>query len=383
MKPELIIHIGRPKVGSTALQAFLNQNRAALLKRGVCYPKTGLYHGASHHFSLVFLPGLPDYPVVKDLAPADLYQALGQEIADNGASRAVISSENFWLIKPEKLRPYLSDKFSVKIIAYLRRQDDVLVSSFIQEIRGGALSLDTPMEEYLQDKGRLKLLDYDAILGRWEKVFGSDRVQARLYEDIAEGQGIESDFLTALGIDSTAGFTFGESRRNRSPALDMLKLVEVLRTFPVGEVSHRQLSGILSEVSGQLGEPEDYAPERLMSDPQRQQVIARFADSNARLFARYGGSGFPPFTPRGLAAPSTVDLQLDRNQLALLGILAYQQRQIQILISRVSHLERQGQTAPAASLGSGAVRPGADHPRASTHASGGLLSRLLRRFGRK
>ncbi len=365
MKPELTIHIGRPKVGSTALQGFLNQNRAALAGQGVCYPKTGLYHGASHHFSLVFLPSLPDYPVVKDIRPDELYQALAAEVAESGLSRAVISSENFWLARPAKLKPLLSERFDVKIVAYLRRQDEVMVSSFVQEIRGGMLSLDTAMDDYLGDRGRLKLLDYDAVLSEWEQVFGFENVSVRLYEAMTDG--IERDFLSVLGIKPGRDFRFVAARRNASPALDLLRMLETLRGYPVGEVSHRQLSGILTEVSEQLGVDPAHDPKRLISSAQRRQVLSHFIDSNRRLFERHDcdGQRFPEIEADDDAAPPEIP-ELDREQRALLGIIAYQQRQIQILINRVSHLERRDGIAPVLSPPSARV---------------GWLTALLRRFG--
>lgn len=369
MKPELIVHIGRPKVGSTALQGFLNQNRNALLERGVCYPKTGLYHGASHKFSLVFLPGLPDYPVVKDVNPKALYADLAEEIRRSGASRAVISSEHFWLVKPTDPAALLKRDFDVRILVYLRRQDDVLVSSYVQEVRGGTQSLDRSMDAYLEDPGRLKLLDYDAVLGSWEKAFGRDRIQVRLYEAIAPGQGIEADFLSALGLNAGGGFKFGSGRKNTSPSLDLLRLLEEARRFPVGELSHRQLSGILTEVSAALEGDERFEPSRLISDEQRRRVLDFFADSNARLFSRYDcdGARFPEFVASGVDRSGLPEVELDRIQRALLGVVAYQQRQIQILISRVNHLER----GASGSLSVPAVPP-------SSRTTRGLLAGLLR-----
>ncbi len=371
MKPELIIHVGRPKVGSTALQAFLNQNRSALAEQGICYPKTGLYHGASHHFSLVFLPGLPDYPVVRDIVPDELYTALAEEITASGLSRAVISSENFWLVKPAKLKRLVSERFDVKIVAYLRRQDEVMVSSFIQEIRGGMLSLDTAMEDYLADQGRLKLLDYDVVLADWEKAFGFENVSVRLYE--AMEAGIERDFLALLGLNTQRDFVFSEARRNASPALDLLRMLETLRAYPVGEVAHRQLSGILTEVSEQLGSKDGLDPKALITASQRQQVMKQFADSNQRLFERHhcGGHRFPDIDPDTGSPTDVPEVPRPGRELrALLGIIAYQQRQIQVLANRVAHLERRSGTSTL--------------PTPLAPVSGkGLLGRLLSRLRRR
>lgn len=342
MKPELTIHIGRPKVGSTALQGFLNMNRPALEKHGICYPKTGLYQGASHHFSLVFLSSLPDHATVKDVRPEDLYQALADEVAASGMSRAVISSENFWLVKPARLKPLLREHFDVRIVAYLRRQDEVLVSSFVQEIRGGSLSLDTTMDSYLEDDGRLQLLDYDAILTGWEQAFGLENVSVRLHEAMQEG--IERDFLQVLGITSHKHFRFFDTRSNASPALDLLRMLETMHGFPVGDLTRRQLSGILTKVSEHVGIEDGLDPKGLISKQQRRQVMAQFTDSNERLFARHpcDGMRFPEVKDEAVTAAREVP-QPERELRALLGIIAYQQRQILILTNRVSHLERRNE----------------------------------------
>jgi hypothetical protein len=344
MKPTLYIHIGRPKVGSSAVQTFLNRNRQALLESGCYYPRTGLYHGASHKFSLVYLPGLADAHIVHGLDPEALYQSLIDEIVDSGASSAVISSENFWLADPHQIPGILQEAFDIRIIAYLRRQDDVIISSFIQEIKGGKLHLDHAMDSYLQDPGRLALLDYDEVLSNWERSFGFRAVSARFFEDLDENDGIEHNFLEFLGIAPREEFRFSPGRRNASPALDILKMIDEAHRFPIGEIAHRQFSGILTEVSEYLGEKALFDARQLISDTQRKQIIEYFAESNARLFRRYGEQRdcFPPLEENPEGPATSPEVSQARYQNTVLGIFAYQQQQIQSLsarLNRITHLE--------------------------------------------
>lgn len=51
---KLILHIGMPKTGSTALQEFLVRNRGALLKQGVLYPMVDVSR-LNHNFLSLFL----------------------------------------------------------------------------------------------------------------------------------------------------------------------------------------------------------------------------------------------------------------------------------------------------------------------------------------
>lgn len=344
MKPTLYIHIGRPKVGSSAIQTFLNKNRQALLESGCYYPRTGMYHGGSHKFSLVYLPGLADAHIVRGVDPDPLYQSLIDEIVDSGASSAVISSENFWLVDPGQIPAMLQDAFDIRIVAYLRRQDDVIISSFIQEVKGGKLHLDHAMESYLQDPGRLALLDYDKIMANWENSFGAQAVEARFFEDLDEHDGIEHNFLQFLGISPSEEFKFSPARRNASPALDILKMIDEAQQFPIGEIAHRQFSGILTEVSEYLGDKPLFDAKQLISHTQREQTIEYFAESNARLFQRYGKgrTSFPDLGENSGTPVTSPEISQERYRNTMLGIFAYQQQQIQSLsgrLNRLTHLE--------------------------------------------
>ena len=143
MKKKLYIHIGRPKVGSTAIQSFLKTNRKTLLENGILYPAAGERQNASHQLASVLLR---EAERKQDLNPAEsLYRDLIAEIESSAASTCVISSENFYFVQPKRVAEALEGKYDVKIICYVRRQDEVLVSSYIQELR------DDTLQEYERD----------------------------------------------------------------------------------------------------------------------------------------------------------------------------------------------------------------------------------------
>ncbi len=331
MKQTLYIHIGRPKVGSSAIQHFLHTNRASLECQGCIYPKNGIYQGANHRLALTFLPNLPDYRIVEKQNSADIYQQLIDEIIDSQLPKAVVSSENFWLINPGKIPSSLHRNFEVKIVCYVRRQDDVVASSIIQEIKGGQLAIDFDLESYICEPARRQLLDYFEVLKKWAKTFGEENILVRVVEHTKDKQGIERDLLSVLGIDNTQDFKIETLKKNASPARDVLELINEINQFPVGDLAKRGLAGPLTEISQIIGFDESLDSKNLLSPAQRQDILDTYRDSNSRLAQTYLGIEekdlFPPINQSDWSAGYT-EFEIKRFRQILAGIMVYQQRHI-------------------------------------------------------
>lgn len=57
--------------------------------------------------------------------------------------------ENFYFVDFKKLYFYLDDVFDVKIVCYVCRQDDVLVLSYIQELKDNLFFLDEMLVDFV------------------------------------------------------------------------------------------------------------------------------------------------------------------------------------------------------------------------------------------
>jgi hypothetical protein len=378
MKPKLYLHIGRPKTGSTALQSFLYRNREVLARQGVCYPETGRYQRASHKLSLVYLPKLADSEAVKGISADKLYADLATEILNSGLGTAVISSEHFWLMNPKDIPASLREQFDIKIVAYVRRQDEVLVSSFIQEVKGGNLSIDIDLNDYISDNGRLNLLDYDQVLQRWAGVFGQQNIQVRLYETLAEQHGIERDLLQLIGVASVTDLIFSDIRRNVSPPLEVLRLIEELEGLDLDVFSKRRLIALFSKASHVLDDGEGTSATALFTLAQRQRVLSNFADSNSRLgqtFLDQPGSPFPEISAATAITTQTNaagTLGTEQKIRLLTATIAEQQRQLEMLQNRLVRAEQ--------ALG---VDGGSRRREPQTNVGNSLLVKLKRLLGRK
>ena len=224
-RPALYLHIGLPKTGTSAIQNFFFRNRQILKKQGIVYPDFSL-HWAQHVpvAKAIMAPLFPDAhfnPHIQPVAMESWYQALRHDCTTNNCSTVVISSEFFWAAPAmqsalsyhepteenfsllEQAVAACKEAFSwfdtVKIIVYLRRQDQWLESFFNQQIKDG-FTIPTeqellPCKNYLLFSRNLRL---------WEKHFGRENVLVRNFS--ACNGDVVRDFCSLLSIRQDPGF---------------------------------------------------------------------------------------------------------------------------------------------------------------------------------
>ncbi|MCJ9429804.1 hypothetical protein [Kordiimonas marina] len=209
------LHIGGEKTGTTALQNFLALNRGKLAKAGVVYPESP---GGQNHMLLAkyaqadfsnagFLKNfrIPDKAALEALH-RDFRRAFLDEVtaAAKGADTLVLSSEH---CQSEVRRPKDARRLAallhevaedVRIVFYIRRQDEIAVSLFSTALKVGfALN----RSEF---KSQVNNPQYDhwRVSQLYESVFGADALDIRLYQDAhrAEG-GLVGDFGRVIGLD--------------------------------------------------------------------------------------------------------------------------------------------------------------------------------------
>lgn len=232
----VILHIGMPKTGSSAMQEFLERNRLALLDRGIWYPDIGVERGTGvrlgrtgGHAILVQQalgdPALPEIPPVA-LGPLLSQQvaALGREVHTILLSAENVLSDRFLRADPRFDHPaqvveVLARSIGVpdlELWATLRRPDHWF-HSYYRELMCNPfndLLIDAPTAwARLRDMG---LFDYDAVLDRIAalpgvgtlRTVGTGRMRA-------EGGSVDW-MLSQLGVTDTDGLRTDLARANES-----------------------------------------------------------------------------------------------------------------------------------------------------------------------
>lgn len=183
----VILHIGRHKTGTSAIQHFLAANPQWLRERGFYLPQTGLGRIAHHPLAEETPRHIPAF-IWRWQKPA-LYNDLHRELAKEQKLTAVITSELFQGRNPRAIRGYLR-KHDLRVIVYIRNHLDYLASAYCQKVH--ATSYSAPIEQYYRT---IYKVDYARFLGRWLKQF-PDRLAVRKFEPGLLFQGdIIADFV--------------------------------------------------------------------------------------------------------------------------------------------------------------------------------------------
>lgn len=205
----LIVHIGLPKTGSTAVQAYLTANHDRLADFGVRQVPAV----ASNHpdFAVAFDRASPlrrmDVRGTRDRhrARTRLAAQLRREVTGSGTW--LVSSEHLATVRTSTdlaalarfLHGFATD---VTIVAVLRRGDHWLPSAYAEAIRSGGTR---PLGARFVRR-RAVLLDHQDFVGRWVAAFGADAVRLVpfLESDKANLAALPARVLAAVGVPASA-----------------------------------------------------------------------------------------------------------------------------------------------------------------------------------
>jgi len=193
----LVLHIGGAKCGSSAVQQYLAFNSRALGKDGVLIPAPSLEAKYPVHGQQIwFFEELSNREGAGDLL-SSRFSELHREMVSNNWHTVIVSAENI------SLHPNLADivrtsttNFDVKIILYVRRQDDFLISAWQQ----WGLKFSASLEEYAATSVDA-LADWAAMIAPWEHAFGSENIIVRPFRrDLLHEGDVVADFFDVLGL---------------------------------------------------------------------------------------------------------------------------------------------------------------------------------------
>ncbi|WP_052701039.1 glycosyltransferase [Loktanella sp. S4079] len=288
-KPKLLIHIGSTKTGSTFIQHFLEQNRAALLRAGIYVPEVGLFwqqtrpHKQAGHAQFV-----PEAVLKKSRMKDHVEATLA--LSGNQIHTVILSSEAYFL-NPNavELVRHFSD-YDVEMITYLRRQDDWANSQYAEFVAGGAVGrVDQPIEEWLNSEITRNRLDYFGRMKLWETVLDRSKIHIGIYDrkQLKNGD-IVSDFLSLSKLEEHADlprpdvgqenrFPFGTAHVNLIRRLNKSNWSDRDAYFNFIEDAGQKVT----QIRKQKGLPATKL--NLLTDVQRQSILESVAESNANL----------------------------------------------------------------------------------------------------
>lgn len=286
MEKELIYHIGTFKTGSTSLQTFLANNREELLKAGIFYPEC-LYEEGRPEYT-----NGNAYPLNDPEMDSDNYKHGIENLKKyfSEYDKILISSEDFWSsnTKQERLRELKELGVIVKIIVYLRRQDDYLDSLCNQLIKTGLLSFEKG-QSHIYELGLYT--DYYKELTDIKNVIGKENIFVRVFEkEQLYNENIFDDFLHVLNIDKTEAFVKPEKRLNRSLSNKHREFINICNNTL--ENSYRGIDCFMYKKNTELSER--YLTQKgkkeqsnFFSEQERKHIVEKYQNGNECIAKEY------------------------------------------------------------------------------------------------
>ncbi|MDV6344296.1 hypothetical protein [Nitrosomonas sp. Is37] len=277
MNKQLYLHIGTHKTGTTALQHYLSHNRDVLETTGWLYPRSGCpQRGVNygHHDVAWSFLGRGEFDI----------GVLREEIDRSKCSKIILSSEEFEFCRDPKPIAQAFNGLDVWVIVYFRRQDDLVLSAFNQNVRMGSYTKSLP--DFASKLERMGRLDYFAMCSRWAGVFGRERILANVYRP---KESVISHFSRLLGLKCDACIDPPRIHSNLSVdarLIGALRLIGQLREKGMNEAFSKEMLKYVWEFGKSLEQKHKFS---LMNVADRRQFLQRFQASNAEFSKHFAG----------------------------------------------------------------------------------------------
>ncbi len=279
MRKKIILHIGASKAGSSSIQAFLRRNRFVFAKHGYVIPDKSLSIGGpvtgEHVFAVQAMNRPGDAKTFRDRMDALFAQSTPE------THSVLISAENLSNLGNSAIIAGLSEHYDVKIVMYLRRQDELLTSAWQQwaskiesDFHGWLI---TALKQYGQ---------WDRVLAEWANHAGAAGMVVRVFDRASFLHGdLLQDFVDAIGLGGKSGdFDFVQEDSNPSVSDAITAMVAGNRKL-FEDVHDNRLYNALADLTGNaLVEKTKVS---LLTQIQRDKVLEYYRPINEGVCRQY------------------------------------------------------------------------------------------------
>ncbi len=226
----ILVHIGPPKTGTTAVQAAFDEARARTAAQGVHYAGRRR-HSISAVQAVLLRRGIKSETV----PPMGAWNRLLDEIRHTAAGRVVLSSEFFADATPDRIRAVVDalGPDRVQVVVTLRPLARVIPSQWQQYVQSGLKTSYASWLDAMLNRPPGKLSPsfwhrhrHDELIARWAAVVGPDRVTA-IVVDEGSRESILRQFEQLAGLEEGT-LRLQESLQNRSLTFEEVEAVRAL-----------------------------------------------------------------------------------------------------------------------------------------------------------
>ena len=293
MSKTVYLHIGMPKTGTSALQMFLPENEALLNKNGFSYPMMPFrFENIGIRRNGHFLTMWEDKENVSEWAQgfAAVKEALQQY------DKVILSDENIWSKQrldnfwEAALEGFAEIGAEVRVIAYLRSQDDQVESNWNQKVKDKKTRMKITFEKFMEEERYWYMpFRYDEVLDRIASYVGRDKLIVRVYEKQQFiGGSLFADFLDAIGLGLTEEYKLPDYVPNvRLPntAVEIKRLINLAYKNEEVPDFYREIISQVYEMKAIQEEPK--RDTSMFSPRLREKFMSQFAEGNAYVAREY------------------------------------------------------------------------------------------------
>lgn len=276
----VIVHIGTDKTGSTAIQKLINSNRDVLEAKDWVYP-TKTWNLEHNHTKISIALGQNEFEIL---------QKLREEIEASGRNNVLLSFEGFYTLNEEQISAFVSalqslNRGEVKIIIYLRRQDDKIESGILQNIKSGDSRV-LDLERYYSQIE--PATDYRSIVEKWRKFIKKENIIIRPYgkEFLPHKHSLYDDFFHyALNLDfSEVKESMLLPKKDPNPSLDAVSgyIADFFAKMIKDDFNDALISQLLA-IQNRYGVSKTY----LFDKEERDRILSLYKEGNDALVKAY------------------------------------------------------------------------------------------------
>jgi len=291
-KPSLILHPGHSKCGSSSIQNALYTQSGHLEKQGVYLPDSKFQFQfeetkaqAKFTYPLMFFKDVYEGTIELSQFQERLETVL-QQAADSDCKSIIISAENLSLLsripRNHQIHEILAASFqTIKIVYYVRRQDDWIVSCWQQWGHKDGSSLDQVLNRFSSKNIPTFLEVVSALKEVYEE---AELSVVPLHKSALKGENLISDFYQRAGL----GMPTESIKHNIANSAFSPYFCEVLSAIPnlYNSIHDNSIKSLLNKyVSDQspiFNRHKDFLPLNL-----RHKIMAHFYQDNKELHQQF------------------------------------------------------------------------------------------------
>jgi hypothetical protein len=308
----LYLHIGTPKTGSSAIQDFLAENTRQLQKEGYVFPDFGVrYYKVRAGRNGRWLRCLEteeeretwekNFRTLSDLSEKYKGIILTDESLWTWSYEDEQGITAFWQKIAGRFREMDAD---LKVIVYLRRQDQFLYSFWGQKVKSAEKRT---FRSYMEKTGEARLhLDFYSQLERIAAVVGRENIIVRTY-DRSRWTGsdtIQSEFLQLCGLQINDSYVYPTGQINPSLSDSVLEAKRLLNRWPEFRDRMNYTNRYLKIAQKKLKEEGKLKNRNFFPNEERKDFLRLYDRSNEAVADKYLHLDGPLFDESDLDRPS-------------------------------------------------------------------------------